>query len=120
MLATREMQSVPLRIRGIFLLVSCLLATAGGTSFAATRFVSNHGVDGPTCGDAATPCRSITRGITNAVAGDTIEVGPGRYGDVDFDGAFSSPGDEPAEIAHEHPRSSSCMSNNPTPPHCTV
>jgi hypothetical protein len=34
----------------------------------------------------------------NAASGDTIEVGPGRYGDLDGDGVFDDPGDEAAEI----------------------
>jgi len=40
------------------------------------------------------PCRSIGRAIEAAAAGDTVEVGPGLYGDVDGDGAFTSSGDE--------------------------
>jgi parallel beta-helix repeat protein len=60
----------------------------------ATLQVENTGSDGPACG-VTTPCRSITRAVTNAVAGDTILVGPGMYGpDLDADGV-TEPGDEP-------------------------
>jgi hypothetical protein len=66
---------------------------------AATVRVAVNGVDGPQCGlGKAPPCRTITRAIDNAAAGDTIEVGPGRYGDVDGDGQFTNPGDEPAQV----------------------
>jgi len=61
-------------------------------------FVAANGVDGPGCGSAASPCRSIGAGLAQAVAGDTIEVGPGRYGDLDGDGTFGDPGEEAAEI----------------------
>lgn len=62
----------------------------------ATWYVANHGVDGPTCGPKANPCRSISRAIAQAptVAGDTIVVGPGRYGDLDIDGVLGEPGEE--------------------------
>src|SRR5262245_20828285 len=36
--------------------------------------------------------------MANAQAGDVIEVGPGRYGDIDGDGTFVDPGEEPAQI----------------------
>jgi Periplasmic copper-binding protein (NosD) len=65
---------------------------------AAVRWVENYGVDSPTCGSISDPCRSISRAIANSAALDVILVGPGRYGDLDFDGAFTSPGDEAAEI----------------------
>ncbi len=66
---------------------------------AAKLQVAVNGTDGPECGaSVATACRTIRRAIMNAAPGDTIEVGPGRYGDVDGDGAFASPGDEAAEV----------------------
>lgn len=60
---------------------------------AATLFVANYGVDGVSCGAAATPCRSITQAITNAVPPDIIEVGPGVYGDLNGNTSVD-PGDE--------------------------
>ena len=45
---------------------------------AGTLAVANHGVDGPTCGAKASPCRSISNAIANASPGDKIVVGPGR------------------------------------------
>src|SRR5688572_9374211 len=60
---------------------------------AATLRVENVGIDSATCG--ITPsCRSISQAIANAVAGDTITVGPGRYGDLNGNGYFDDPGDE--------------------------
>jgi parallel beta-helix repeat protein len=55
-------------------------------------------VDSDTCGTETAPCRSLGRAIANANAGDTIDVGPGRYGDLNGDGDFGDPGDEAAEI----------------------
>jgi hypothetical protein len=76
--------------------IACLVApgafaTNGSGS---AKFVANNGIDSPTCGAAADPCRSISRGVANALAGDTVIVGPGRYGDIDFDGALASFGEE--------------------------
>lgn len=75
------------------LLMFFLLLTAGEIQ-AATLYVANNGVDSGTCGTQAAPCRSITQTIANASAGDTVIVGPGRYGDIDLNGAEFPPGEE--------------------------
>ena len=81
----------PLRVS--FRLVA-LLGLAS-TAHAATRFAANNGVDSPTCGATASPCRSITQTIANAAAGDTIQVRAGRYSaDLDNDGVYGEPGEE--------------------------
>ncbi len=60
----------------------------------ATLRVSNTGLDSVACG-LASPCRSITRAVAIAGAGDTILVGPGFYADdLDDDGVFNEPGEE--------------------------
>jgi len=79
-------------------LASGLLAASAG---AAKLHVENHGIDGPSCGTAQAPCRSISRGVANAAEGDTILVGPGFYGDLDGDGAFG-------EVGEEGPAAASC------------
>ena len=62
---------------------------------AATRYVTDSGTDSPSCGaDLATACRSITQAIKLANAGDTVLVGPGRYGDLNRSGVL---GDMPGE-----------------------
>ena len=61
---------------------------------AATLFVANNGVDSPGCGATQTPCRSISRAIGNAKAGDEVVVGPGRYGDLNGNGAIGEAGEE--------------------------
>jgi hypothetical protein len=71
--------------------LSCVLATAAS---AATLHVANNGLDGADCGPKTAPCRSITRAIANAAPGDTIAVGPGRYGDLDRDGTLGEPNEE--------------------------
>ena len=81
------------------LLAKLAKALAPPAPAAAPRlFVSNRGSDAPGCGGQVSPCRTIAAALAQAAPGDTIEVGPGRYGDVNGDGAFDDPGDEPAEI----------------------
>jgi hypothetical protein len=66
-----------------------LAATAANT-----LHVANNGVDAPGCGSTTAPCRSISAGIASAVDGDTILVRPGRYGDLNDDGALGGSGEE--------------------------
>ena len=81
------------------LLAKLAKALAPPAPAAAPRlFVSNRGSDAPGCGGQASPCRTIAAALAQAAPGDTIEVGPGRYGDANGDGDFDDPGDEPAEI----------------------
>ena len=68
------------------------------TYAAGTWIVANDGVDSPTCGTVGNPCRSVSQAIQNAAAGDTITVGPGRYGDLNSNGTFTDAGDEAAEV----------------------
>jgi hypothetical protein len=79
-------------------ILTCALMLAvglhSGAASAGTLFVTNNGVDSANCGAEAKPCRSISQALTNAASGSTIVVGPGRYGDIDGDGRFESPGDE--------------------------
>lgn len=70
----------------------CALASAAE---AETLYVANNGVDVATsCGPKASPCRSISQAIANAVPFDTIVVGPGRYGDLDNSGSIGGTGEE--------------------------
>jgi len=78
-------------------LVFVLVAFAGSAG-AATLYVGNQGIDSGSCGSSSDPCRSISRAITNAGSGDTIVVGPGRYGDLDEDGTYGETGEEAAEV----------------------
>jgi len=75
------------------LLALAALFVTGPTS-AATIVVAANGIDGAACGTKATPCRTISQGITRAANGDTIVVGPGHYGDLNGDGQLSGPGEE--------------------------
>jgi hypothetical protein len=74
-------------------LVVCALPPAAD---AATRFVTHTGSDTANCGlDLATACRSISKAIQLANVGDTISVGPGRYGDLNRNGVLGDfPGEE--------------------------
>jgi hypothetical protein len=56
--------------------------------------VANNGTDSPTCGGSTSPCRTISRAISRAAAGDKIVVGPGRYGDVNRDGTLAGADEE--------------------------
>ena len=75
-------------------LFAVLLFGLVSTAYGTIRHVAGNGVDGAACGATATPCRSISRGILNAVAGDTVLVGPGRYGDLNNNGTLGDPGEE--------------------------
>ena len=77
---------------------------AQGANRAEVLHVANNGVDSPDsasgvvgCGRKDKPCRSIGQAITNAAPGDTILVGPGRYGDLNGDGDFDDDGEEAAQ-----------------------
>ena len=76
------------------LLTAGVVLSLASLAHGGTLYVANNGLDGPACGPKTTPCRSITQGISNAAAGDTIIVGPGLYGDLNDDG---TPGDSPGE-----------------------
>ncbi len=78
--------------------VGLMLIGLGQAVHANTLNVANNGVDSPSCGTRNIPCRSISQAIANANAGDTIEVGPGRYGDLNGNGTFGEPGEEVAQV----------------------
>jgi hypothetical protein len=75
----------------LFAVVLCGLVPA---AYGATLHSANNGVDGASCGATATPCRSITMAIANAAPGDTIQVGPGVYGDLNGNGTLGETGEE--------------------------
>lgn len=87
------------RARATLLALPLILVSLTGTpAAAATIYVGNHGSDGASCGAVDAPCRTISQGVRVAADGDRIVVQPGVYGDVDGDGDFVSPGDEPAQV----------------------
>lgn len=73
-----------------------LVAAATGPSpwSGNTLWAAVNGLDSPTCGAPQNPCRSISQAIANAAEGDTIVVRPGKYGDLNDDGALGAPGEE--------------------------
>lgn len=75
-------------------LIAFFLWTGAATATAGTLNVAVTGADADGCGTKTAPCRSISRAIANAVPGDKIVVGPGRYGDLDADGVLGEPGEE--------------------------
>jgi hypothetical protein len=85
-----------IRLLAILAFTPCL-ALSAGTVLATNLYVHTYGVDGPGCGAKLTPCRSIGRALQNSVDNDVIFVGPGRYGDINDDGDFEDPGDEPID-----------------------
>jgi hypothetical protein len=78
------------RAAALLALLLALAAPAG----AAKVYVANNGADGAACGTKSAPCRTIGAGIARAQAGDVVEVGPGRYGELDDDGWDDSPNEE--------------------------
>jgi hypothetical protein len=67
---------------------------------AATLSVANNGLDSDTCGASAAPCRSISQAIAHANEGDTLMVGPGRYGDLNGNRILGEEGEEPAAFGN--------------------
>lgn len=67
---------------------------------ARTIRVASNGDDTSPCGDRGDPCRSISHGIFNAVPGDTVLVGPGRYGDLNGDGSLGGVGEETGDFSN--------------------
>lgn len=79
----------------VALVVVCWLTSAHPLSAAKTLYVANNGVDSGLCGGPGHKCRSISIALAHAANGDTIIVGPGRYGDLNGDGVLGdSPGEE--------------------------
>ncbi len=70
------------------------IASVSNVAAANTLHVANNGLDFPGCGTETSPCRSISAAIGAAVDDDTILVRPGRYGDIDDDGALGGAGEE--------------------------
>jgi hypothetical protein len=84
-------------------LVLTFLVLTAASAPADNVYVASNGLDsticglpvlGSSCGSKAFPCRSIQCGINWAKPGDTVVVGPGRYGDLDLDGALGDVGEE--------------------------
>ncbi|HEY2386142.1 MAG TPA: NosD domain-containing protein [Candidatus Binatia bacterium] len=89
------MRSPLSRIIGRTLATLALLACTG-SAHGRTLYVATTGLDSAACGAKTSACRSIGQAV-NALAadGDTIVVGPGRYGDLDGSGTLGdSPGEE--------------------------
>ena len=98
----RALRAIP----GIF--VAVLLFAVAPRADAATRYVADTGDDWPGCGLAPTSaCRSITWAVELANPGDTILVGPGRYGDLNRNGILGEPGEEVGYLTP--PASCSCV-----------
>jgi hypothetical protein len=77
-----------------FVTVALVLFLPISAAHARTLKVATTGKDSATCG-LVLPCRTITRAIANAVAQDTIIVGPGTYGDLNQNGMLGEAGEEP-------------------------
>jgi parallel beta-helix repeat protein len=79
-------------------LVSLMFVGWHGIVWADKLSVANNGIDSATCGSSNAPCRSISQAIAHASAGDTIEVGPGRYGDLNGNRILGEVGEENAAL----------------------
>ena len=66
-------------MRSILLAAGCVLLLAAPVMAGSIK-VSSNGVDSGTCGSGPNPpCATLSQAVTNAAAGDSILVGPGRY-----------------------------------------
>lgn len=73
--------TVPAALRARLALAASALTilAAPANAGAATIHVETDGTDSTTCGSAASACKTVARGITNAVSGDTIAIGEGTF-----------------------------------------
>jgi hypothetical protein len=85
-------QEVVHQVRNV--LFAAILFGLVPAAYGSTLYAASNGVDGAGCGPTATPCRSITRAIANAAPGDTIQVRPGLYGDLNGNGVLGETGEE--------------------------
>ena len=76
-------------------LLAAVVLLAAPLAHGEKLYVANNGVDSTflpcppgSCVSKESPCRSITCAIRSAAPGDTIVVGPGRYGDLNNSGAL--------------------------------
>jgi parallel beta-helix repeat protein len=69
-------------IGSALMIASAAMLLATGAS-AATRYVTTTGTDTGDCTNAAAPCRTITYGVAQATAGDTVSVAAGTYTEAD-------------------------------------
>lgn len=82
--------------------LTALLLGLASPADAGTRWsVASNGTDSATCGGKKDPCRTITSAMANAADGDVIEVGPGRYGDLNGNGTLG-------EAEEESPSACAC------------
>src|SRR5262245_23176556 len=72
----------PMTILKRALVAGALFSGAAFATPPGTIHVATNGVDSAACGSFQAPCRTITRGLDRAQAGDTVLVRAGRYGDV--------------------------------------
>src|SRR5687768_2836479 len=98
---TPRVRPVPSHVH-TYVVAAVLALAVPALADGATRYVADTGTDGPGCGlTLTTGCRSITQAIALADAGDTILVGPGRYGDLNRNGVLG-------DIAGEETGSPGC------------
>lgn len=95
----RSAQRRTVRWTAISVAAFAVLILAGSAQAAGTTlYVANNGTDDATCGpEGMAPCRSISRAIAHASAGDRIIVGPGLYGDINRDASVDATGDSGEE-----------------------
>jgi hypothetical protein len=91
--------TVVTRVVALATIAAALFSTTPAHAQSRTIWVQSNGSDTPTCGlTKSQSCRSISAGIARANTGDLVLVGPGRYGDIDNDLQYVTPGDEAADL----------------------
>ena len=85
-----------LSIKSVAIAIVLATTSLGGQQSSAAKIVrtANNGMDTLGYGTETLPCRSINRALSIAAAGDTVLVGPGRYGDLNENGIFGETGEE--------------------------
>lgn len=82
-------------------LAIAVVLAAASLADGATLYVASNGEDSllhpcppGSCTSKESPCRSISCAVRSAAPGDTIVVGPGRYGDLNGNGTLGEAGEE--------------------------
>jgi len=80
--------------RTIAAIVSTFILSSAANAAGRSLYVATDGTDSGSCGAQTTACRSISQALENAMDGDTILVGAGRYGNISGSASYTGPGDE--------------------------
>jgi hypothetical protein len=96
-------------IRATAAIASTFILSNIASATGRTLYVTVDGTDSAACGAQTSACRSISQGLENAVDGDTILVGAGRYGNISGSVSYTGPGDERPQTLDHFKTATGCI-----------